>query len=549
MLFNSFPFIFIFLPIALVGFYVTSWISRGLAKLWLVLASLAFYTYWHPPFTVLLLISIGFNYLMGSLILNWRETGNPKPLLAFAIAANLLALFYYKYAYVLAESLVRAGITQTTWMDHVLLPLGISFFTFTQIGFLVDCGIGRVKDKSFVNYMLFVTFFPHLIAGPILHHKEIMPQFGNAATYRFNIDNVARGAALFSIGLFKKVLLADQIAAYADSGFADPAPLALFGAWGTALCYSLQLYFDFSGYSDMAIGIARMCNVQFPFNFNSPYKATNIIDFWQRWHMTLTRYLNLYLFNPLALWITRRRAAQGLPVSQKALAQPRTFLAMVALPMFFTMSLAGIWHGAGLQFLIFGLLHAVYLTINHAWRVFQARRRGRNPPPPSPSAARSGAVAGLILTYLAVLVGQVFFRADSSGSAVRILGAMVGAHGVEPSLTVPAWLPSRLGGLGSWLEAHHLIAPVDAFSRGGGVFYQLVMMAALYAIVWLMPNSQEIVGLVGEDRVTGVSPTSQPAPKPAWLRLNAGWGMAAGVGAIAAILGIGAKSEFLYFQF
>jgi len=548
MLFNSFSFAFIFLPVALAGFFVSSAIDKTVAKLWLVLASLAFYTYWHPPFTILLLLSIGFNYICGSVILSQREAGSQRPALIFAVTCNLLVLFYYKYAYTVAASLVDAGVFPELGMDPILLPLGISFFTFTQIGFLLDCSGGEVKDRSLINYLLFVTFFPHLIAGPILHHREIMPQFADDTTYRLRFDNLAQGAALFSIGMFKKVLLADSIAVYASPGFANTESLTLFGAWGAALSYSLQLYFDFSGYSDMAVGIARMCNVQFPLNFNSPYKATNIIDFWQRWHMTLTRYLNLYLYNPVALWITRRRVARGLSVSRKAMANPTVFASMVALPLFFTMTLAGVWHGAGSQFVIFGLLHAIYLTINHAWRLFGRRHNAKTNALITPLRRQLDALGCLLLTYLAVLVGQIFFRASSSASAMSMLDGMLGLHGIDWTMPVPSWLPDRLGQLGIWLQDHAFISSVGQFESGGGVFYQIALMVILYGIVWFAPNSQQIVGLDAPEHGS-VGHVGRDQAIAGWLRLNANWGVITGIVAIAAILGIGAKSEFLYFQF
>ena len=344
------------------------------------------------------------------------------------------------------------------------------------------------------------------------------------------------------------MLLADQIAVYASPGFAAPEQLALFGAWGAVLCYSLQLYFDFSGYSDMAIGIAKMCNVQFPFNFNSPYRATNIIDFWQRWHMTLTRYLTLYLYNPVAIWVTRRRVARGLPVTRQAMANLPTFVTMVAMPMFFTMTLAGIWHGAGSQFLIFGLLHSAYLTINHAWRVFRPRHRAKDAVHVSWLRRSSGIVGCVLLTYLAVLVGQVFFRASSSVSALSMLAAMTGMHGADLTMQVPFWMPDRLGALGLWLQRHNLIQPVGRFEQGGSVFYQMALMIVLYAVVWLTPNSQQIVGLAAASNRPAVE-QMKSVVNVGRLSLNARWGMVAGFVVIAAVLGIGAKSEFLYFQF
>jgi alginate O-acetyltransferase complex protein AlgI len=252
------------------------------------------------------------------------------------------------------------GVADVALADPVL-PLGISFFSFTQIGFLVDCRQGQAREPSLLNYALFVSFFPHLIAGPILHHREIMPQFADPATWRLRGENIAVGSAIFLIGLLKKTLLADPLAPIASAGYADPAALTLFPAWHAALAYSLQLYFDFSGYSDMAIGLARLFNLRFPLNFNSPYQAQSIIDYWQRWHMTLTRWLMMYLYNPLALHMTRNRVRRGLPVDRNARTSLRGFVSMVALPTMVTIGLAGLWHGSAFTFVVFGLLHGVYL--------------------------------------------------------------------------------------------------------------------------------------------------------------------------------------------
>jgi D-alanyl-lipoteichoic acid acyltransferase DltB (MBOAT superfamily) len=467
-----------------------------------------------------------------------------RVVLISAIAANLTALFYYKYVYAIAAGLAHMGVIPGGLLLPIILPLGISFFTFTQIGFLVDCAAGTVKDRSPINYVLFVTFFPHLIAGPILHHLEIMPQFENKATYRVDFENLARGASLFAIGLFKKVVIADSLAAYVGPGFGSPYDLTVVGSWGTVLCYSLQLYFDFSGYSDMAVGIAKMFNIQFPINFNSPYKALNIIDFWQRWHMTLTRYLTLLLFNPIALALTRRRMARGLPMSRKALAKFKPFATLVAFPMFCTMGLAGIWHGAGLQFLIFGLLHASYLTINHMWRTFGPK------PAPAISAQhpRAWALGCLLLTYLAVVVGQVFFRSSSSGAAVSMLAGMIGLHGFSGPVPVPHRLLAHLGEAGHWLQIHNMAKPVEAHEGARDLFWQILSMIVAYALVWFTPNSTQIVGL---------EPAGHPDRKQAEVRplrflpiaMNAGWGAAVGLIAVIALLGVGAKSEFLYFQF
>jgi D-alanyl-lipoteichoic acid acyltransferase DltB (MBOAT superfamily) len=430
----------------------------------------------------------------------------------------------------------------------VALPLGISFFTFTQIGFLLDSREGAVRDGNLLNYVLFVTFFPHLIAGPILHHKEIMPQYQRDETYKLDGDGFARGYSLFIIGLFKKTAVADTFSVYANDGFANAASSSLFGAWGALLFYSLQLYFDFSGYSDMAIGIARMFGVKFPINFNSPYRATSIIEFWSRWHMTLTRYLNLYLYNPLAIWATRRIAARGKPINRKALAKPIPFAQVVVGPIVFTMFLAGIWHGAGLQFIIFGLLHAFYLVCNHAWRTFGPSKPKNAPAVPvwREWAATIGCVA---LTYFAVLIGQVFFRAPSTGVAFQLLAGMSGLHGVSFALPVPHSLPQQLGSLGAWLQGHGLIAPVDLLQDGTTPALSIVEMALAYLAVWLLPNSQTIVGISGPNIQDKRSAHTSETGRAMAFRPSTRWGLAMGLATAVALLEVGAQSEFLYFQF
>ncbi len=543
MLFNSFSFVFFFLPIALIGFYATSRLNMLLARLWLALVSIAFYLWWHPPFAVLLIISVAFNYSASTLVRRLRGKPAQIYILSGAIGANLLALFYYKYAFAITASLVSLGAGHTLWAQGVLLPLGISFFTFTQIGFLLDCK-EAVKESSVIDYTLFVTFFPHLIAGPILHHKEIMPQFANPLTYRFQADNFARGYSLFVIGMLKKVVFADTIGPIATSGFSSVGTLQMLPAWGAVLCYSLQLYFDFSGYSDMAIGIATMFNVKFPLNFNSPYKADSIIEFWQRWHMTLTRYITQYLFTPMATRATRKRAAQGFPITRKAMAQPKPFLMTVAGPIFFTMIIAGIWHGAGLQFLIFGLLHACYLVCNHTWRNFGPKRLTQ-----SKEQGPALTVFYVGLTYLAVLVGQIFFRAASTSDAFTLLSAMVGAHGVGASLPVAAWMPAHLGWAGTWLLAHGFLQTVSPLMNGTVAIRTIAEVALCYGIVWFAPNSQTIVGFL-EFGKKG-SAERERNQMTCWLplRFDLAWGACIGLLSAVAILEIGARSEFLYFKF
>jgi alginate O-acetyltransferase complex protein AlgI len=510
LLFNSYIFIFAFLPIALSGFFLAAGIGRVAAGIWLVLASLFFYGWWDPRFVPLLIISVAANYALSELILALPSRPRlQSTVLACAVSANLLALVYYKYLFTILGFLSIHHVVSIPF-QNVVLPLGISFFTFTQIGYLIDVKEGVARDHGFLNYAMFVTFFPHLIAGPLLHNREIMPQFVDAASYRLSTRNVAIGLSIFIIGLFKKTVFADPLADGVTVGFSHSGDITLLSGWHAALTYSLQLYFDFSGYSDMAIGLARMFNVSFPLNFDSPFKAPSIIEFWQRWHMTLTRFLTLYLYNRIALAVVRSRDARGLGITRKAQATIGGFLSMIALPTFVTMTLIGIWHGAGFQFAIFGLLHAAYLSINHAWRIFRPiASRG----PFGTLLSTVGRVASVLLTYMAILIGMIFFRSSSVDTAVQMLAGMIGCHGVGSEFSFNT--------------------------------RELLWIILLYAIVWGMPNAQQL--LARYDPALGkVRPYSIR-----WLQWqgNLGWGILLGAGLATALLAMGGTSEFLYFQF
>jgi len=510
-LFNSYVFVLAFLPIALAGFFAAGRLGRRVAGCWLIAASLVFYGWWNTGFVPLLLASIAGNYAAARLI----HALAPRPrrqtaALVIAIAANLAALLYYKYLAAMLGFLRMHGVADIVFTDPVL-PLGISFFTFTQIGYLLDCRNALTHDRSPLNYTLFVTFFPHLIAGPIVHNREIMPQFADHATYRFCSHNVAVGLAIFLIGLLKKCLLADPTSLAVAPGFAHPDQLTLFPAWHVALSYSLQLYFDFSGYSDMAIGLARMFNLRFPLNFNSPYKAQSVIEYWQRWHMTLTRYLNLYLYDPLALAVVRRRQAHGLSTRRDAQASPRGFAAMVLFPTFVTMTLAGVWHGSGLTFLVFGLLHAVYISVNHAWRILHPHRQA--------STGTMHRSARVLLTYLCVLAGAIVFRAPTLTAASQLIGGMLGWHGAAVALA-------------DGRAAVH--AALD-----------IAWLVALYAIVWCAPNTQQIMR---NDAPALGRIQPGPLPRLSW-QPTLPWAVALGCTATLGLLSIGGTSEFLYFQF
>lgn len=529
MLFNSLRFLFIFLPVAMLGFHLLGRFGRRPVILWLALMSVVFYAAWNPTFVLFLLGSVAVNYVL-SLALSAapEDSSYRKHALALGVTLNLAALFYFKYLFKALLALHTFG-----WIGiqphTILLPLGISFFTFTQISYLVDLAQGQAERQDFLSYLLFVTFFPHLIAGPILHHKEMMPQFvqGKKPDPRHPHDPAARifgllpadvslGLTWFLLGLAKKVLIADKLAPSANAAFAHPGGISAVSAWTGLIVYSMQLYFDFSGYSDMAMGLARIFSIQFPLNFDSPYKATSITEYWQRWHITLTRYITLYIYNPLLLAVQRRRLARSRKISRKALASFGGFTSMVAYPTMFTMLLTGLWHGAGVQFLLFGLIHGVYLTANQAWRHF--RPRTLQTPPTGPTR-----FAMMIGVYLQVCFALVFFRSASLHAAFALLAGLTGLNGLGPLTT--------------------LLSGAAAF--------------ALFPIVWFFPNTQQILGQ--ETSRTGIAtspgtPAVNPTPAPSILhhlrwKPNLFWAVAMAALFFAVLVNLDSSSTFLYFQF
>jgi alginate O-acetyltransferase complex protein AlgI len=540
MLFNSYEFIFVFLPVVLLGYLLLVRSGHRAVISWLAIASIAFYGYWKPAFLLVLAASIVMNYLCSRLIIKAGEEPKFKRLvLAAGVCANLLLLGYYKYFFPFLSFLTEHGVLHHEW-QNVLLPLGISFFTFTQIGYLIDLAQGEAMPQPLTNYILFVTFFPHLIAGPIFHHREVMPQFAEDRR-RMNIMDLTIGATWFIMGLFKKVAIADVLATTADSAFAHPGALTLFVAWEGVLCYAMQLYFDFSGYSDMAIGLARMFSIEFPLNFDSPYKSTNITEYWQRWHMTLTRYLNLYLYNPIALSVGRRRLAKGKKVSRKAAATPEGFANMIAFPTMTTMFLAGIWHGAGLQFLILGLLHGTYLTIHQAWIILRQKHipaRGTEH-----TTAPMAVVASVLLTFLCVIIGQVFFRSSSVHTALLMLASMAGAHGI--SLSPP--ILHLLGPLGS-SGLRNQVLLVANWSRSD--LRTGLQLATALIVVWACPNTQQILGRYAHRDTTAAVATAKSKSSVLWnWTPNMLWAASFSVILLLCLLLMQNPSRFLYFQF
>ena len=423
MLFNSYAFIFGFLPVVWVAFFLIGRASPAAASGWLALSSLAFYGWWSPTSLPLLMGSICVNYVFGRM-LTPAEGSNAEPskaLLVGAIGANLALLGFFKYAdfFVVNANvaLAAANVGQMQALD-LLLPVGISFFTFTQIAFLADCWQGKVRERNFAHYTLFVTYFPHLVAGPVLHHAQMMPQFAGRHIYRIDWDKVGLGMAVFTVGLAKKLLIADPLGEYSDSLFSSVeqgfVPM-LFTAWCGVLAYAFQIYFDFSGYSDMAIGISLFFGIRLPHNFASPYRATSIIDFWRRWHISLSTFLRDYLY---------------IPLGGNRLGKWRRYLNLLI-----TMLLGGLWHGANWTFVLWGAAHGLLLVINYAWR------RIWGEPRKNPSAAAT--VAGWGLTFVAVCFTWVLFRAETVGAALTVMRGMAGLNGIS----VPDHWSERLAAL------------------------------------------------------------------------------------------------------
>jgi alginate O-acetyltransferase complex protein AlgI len=491
MLFNSYGFIFLYLPVVLLGFFQLARINHAFAAGWLALASLFFYGYWNPAYVGLLLGSISCNYAFGLWIAKAgvrQEAARRKRLLIVAVAANLLLLGYYKYANFFMGSVNSLAGSHLS-LGEIILPLGISFFTFTQIAFLVDTYQGKVKEYNFIHYALFVTYFPHLIAGPVLHHKEMMPQFALPKNYWINWEHVADGLMLFVLGLCKKTLLADSLAPYANAifdGVQRGAMPTIYEAWAGALAYTLQIYFDFSGYTDMALGIALMFNIRLPINFYSPYKATSIIEFWRCWHMTLSRFLRDYLYIPLG---GNRKG------------KLRRYVNLMA-----TMLLGGLWHGAGWTFVCWGALHGIYLMVNHVWREIFPAKAARWIPSWLPG------LSGGALTFIAVVAAWVVFRSGDIAQAAMMLKAMFGLEARPISLA----------------EVTHgqLLTITDLSGRD---LFKLLVFALAW--VWLLPNSTRMKFIQGNF----VLALAQAIAVVYFLYL--------------AIDQFGSYSPFLYFQF
>ncbi|MCU0734560.1 MAG: MBOAT family protein [Methylotetracoccus sp.] len=500
MLFNSYEFIFLFLPVVLLVFFrLERFRHTSLPTLWLVLASLAFYAYWRSAYVGLLIGSIVFNYVSGLAIARdvALQRRRARWLLLVAIAADVALLGYFKYTDFLIGT-VNAIADTAFPLQHVVLPLAISFFTFNQIAFLVDVYEGHVHEHGFLNYALFIVLFPHLIAGPIVHHRDIIPQFRHF-NFSWSSTQVSMGLMVFSVGLFKKVVLADTVAPYADAIF-DAAgrfeELTPAEAWVGALAYAMQLYFDFSGYSDMAVGGALLFGVRFPWNFDAPYKAANIIDFWRRWHISLSLFLRDYVY--IRLGGNRRGALRR------------------SWNIWLTMLIGGLWHGANWTFVLWGGLHGVYVVINHVWRDWRYRTGAE-------SVSDLERAAAAILTFLAVTAGWVLFRSENLSAAASFYRAMIG-------------LGDAAGG---WtLEPRSLLPHLAQESQ---TFEPFAWIAALLAVCWLFPSLKEF--MEGGQSRGAIMPW-----RVSW-RPSRRWALGSGVLAWIAIMLLTRPTEFLYYQF
>jgi alginate O-acetyltransferase complex protein AlgI len=503
MLFTSFQFIFVFLPVVFLGFLLAHRVLGRLgATIWLGAASVFFYGWWNAAYVPLLFGSIAFNYGTGYLLATCREkTLNGADLcrrvLISSVAANLLLLAYFKYANFFLGEAGRIFGAETDAVE-IILPLGISFFTFTQIAFLVDVYRGQAKEYSFSNYLLFVTWFPHLIAGPVLHHAQMMPQFRNPETYRARSRNFSAGFALIAAGFSKKLLIADPISTYSDPVFAaaaagqalDPAV-----AWTGALAYTMQIYFDFSGYCDMALGLSKLFGIELPVNFNSPYKAHNIIEFWRRWNMTLSRFLKDYLY--ISLGGNRHGEARRLT------------------NLMTTMLLGGLWHGAGWTFVAWGGLHGLYLCANHLYRKLPDNLRlGRLAP------SEIHRSIGVVSTFLLVVVAWVLFRSESLSAAGVMLSGMLGsASGAE------------------WSEV---------LKSADSIAFRLYLLVSI-VIVWLLPNTYEVLYFL-EERIKVKDPAGQKVAAVVYVFGGAASGLLFCI-SVVSTFGEKVSSPFIYFQF
>jgi alginate O-acetyltransferase complex protein AlgI len=500
MLFSSYSFLFQFLPATVLAFAAARLHSPRAGIMVLAGASLFFYGAWRPIYLLLLIASIAVNFSLG---LQMQDPLRRRGIGTFGVALNLAVLCYFKYTGFIFDSINSLTGAPLPFFN-IILPLGISFFTFQQIAYLVDVMRGARVERDIVSYTLFVSFFPHLIAGPLVHHAEMIPQFKRGRTGRSSVL-AARGLAIFAAGLFKKVVIADNLAQFVspvfthlDAGGGVTTPWA----WLATSAYTLQIYFDFSGYSDMAIGLALLFGIRLPVNFRSPYRASSIIEFWRRWHITLSRFLRDYLY---------------IPLGGNRFGEQRRYINLLV-----TMLLGGLWHGAGWNFLVWGGLHGIYLSINHLWRGW----RGGD----APAAAAGGLAKGIswAITFFAVVIAWVFFRARTMAGAWQMLGGLFGFEAGSSAYASPGIL--RL------MDLPVLVGEERLLLIGAGVV-ALALAAAL-----CLPNVPQLFGYREYRRAPEQASFTRWRPNGAWALLTA-------LALAISLFGMWQRLEFLYFQF
>ena len=522
MLFNSPIFLFVFLPTTVLCYLAVRQLAgpRGVLAL-LLTASIVFYGWWNPAYVPLLLGLALFNSLVARAITACRRAGQANRvtlLLTFGIAVDLMVLGYFKYTDFLIDS-ANVLLRENYPLQHIILPLGISFFTFQKIAYLVDSSRGDVIDHDLLEYCFFVMFFPQLLAGPITHHSEIFSQIKGPWAFAIKPSNFMLGLTIFVIGLFKKVVLADHFAPLVSPAYdavAAGEKLNFFLAWQSAIAFKFQLYFDFSGYSEMALGAARLFGIQLPLNFNSPYRALNVVDFWRRWHMTLTRFLRDYVYIPLG---GSRRGT------------PRLYLNLMI-----TLALSGLWHGAAWHFVIWGSLQGASMVVAHAWRSVWR-----------PINAWWSHTIARLLTFFVLTMILVMHRAPSTEVALEIYRGMI---------NLPSTWYDSLGPLASvlgWLGVRFHAPPV-----GGDELELVLWFVAWIAFVWFLPNTQQLLARWHPAYNYGVVERERDRPLPERIpaftlvmqwRPNIAGAVFVGVLAAIACLSLRHISEFLYFKY
>lgn len=516
MLFNSHQFILLFLPALLISFWMLRKIGRNAGIIALVAASLIFYAQWEPVFVLLLAFSIFINFIIGTKIYDSRSIS----LLWAGILVNLFLIAYFKYRFFLS-GIVNPDFNVAAHSALLIIPLGISFFTFQQISFLVDCRRQDVKPTSFLEYAFYVSFFPQLIAGPIVRFSEVVNQFKSSTAFRLRYDNFSVGITLFSVGLFKKVVIADQMAAFANPVFEiaeTGAVLSFAEAWTGVLAYTFQIYFDFSAYSDMAIGLSRIFGIRLPLNFNSPYKSTSIIEFWRRWHITLSRFLKDYLYIPLG------GGRQG---------KSRRYANLMIV-----MLLGGLWHGSDWTFVLWGGLHGGYLIVNHLFRKMQNKGIGCKE-----TVVRK--LLGWAITFLAIVVAWVLFRANTLSGAENIYQGMLGLDG---RLILPQSLYDVLGSVAPILQSAGFEFEVWSVARAPVEATQILWISAAMFICLFVPNTQvwmkryRPVVHMGRENMERIHRILAWRPTMAWSLVVVSI-------FLIALFSAGDTSEFIYWQF